>query len=168
MGQAATLEMPQTAPGKYPVLPVNGTMLQVCNDMVLEFADESERLIQVVAAPNPTVKGAPTALFRSDSGVDELFYIMPVLMVRTAHRWEGGEWKEMRDVIGVAYSDRSRKLVLLYPAVDVLKDGYGNVRRRESPMLYRAVEPITGKTIKALSICEEVRVTNLVEADLTM
>lgn len=159
MGPKAVMEPTiSEANRRYPLLRVNGESVQVCKDMVLEFTDDNDRLIQAVVAPTPAGDRVPTGFFRESGGNKEVYDIVQVLMLRI-----NGE--RSKQAVAIGYSDTPRKLVFLFPAVDVLRDARGHEKHRESVMLYRAVEPSTGKTVKSLAITTA-KVTNLEEVDL--
>jgi hypothetical protein len=162
MSQAAMAEMPSTAISEqYPALPVNGKTVQTGKDMVLEFTDSEDRVVQVLVEPRPVGIKVPTGFFRSPGGQDELYHIVPALAL-----WTNGVLS--KKVIAIGYSDHLRKWLPLFKAVDTLRDEKGHHEKvRESPMLYRAVDPDTGKTAKSQSVVSIV-VTDLEEIGKTV
>lgn len=160
MGHTAVMDRSTAtaSSAKYPSLLINGAAVQLSKDMVLEFTDDNDRMIQVVVAPTPAGNKVPTRFFRTPGGEAQLYDIVPALMLRISGQ-------SSKKAIAVGYSDSLRKLLLLFPAVDVLKNERGHEKLRESPMLYRAVDPLTGKTVKPLSVAH-VRMADLSEIDL--
>jgi|GEM_PF-6607805 len=133
-----------TATNRYVMMPVDGKDVQTDADTEVEVAVKGDRTIKFTVAPTPNTERPPTGWYREKGGVGTMYHIIPVSSL-----WIDG--KESQKIIAVAYSDATRGIFPLYPAVDPRKDQRGRVVKvNHSPMLYRAVEPDTGKSVETL------------------
>lgn len=131
---------------QYVALPISGVSVQTTDDTLLEFTMDDSRTIKVLvdtAPGQPFYKKAP-GFARTTGGVSNVYYVVPV-----SRAWINGEPSSR--VIAIAYSDIARSLIPLYPAVDTLRN-HSNSKDKHSEVLYRAVDPITQKTVRSMNV----------------